>query len=161
MGFDSITGQPLQHDSNLKSASPFDDKVLKSILLLLLIDIAGFLFFLAAFYLKKTKWAKTGSSAPLSWMTKRPDGPVLTGSPTSPTELPLTNTSYCAVEKSDKEDVENSIRHRSSSYKQDAPVTEVDDGASISSQAYKNNKKSFGSVYDGWVSVDTKGQKAT
>jgi len=81
MGFDSITGNALKHDSNIKSNNLLDDKVLKSILLLLAIDIAGFLFFLLAFYLKKTKWVKkTSSSAPLSWMTKRLDTqPVLNG----------------------------------------------------------------------------------
>ena len=71
MGFD-ISGKTLKHDSSLEGDNLFDDNVLKSILLLLVIDITGFIFFLVAFYVKKTKWIKkSGHSAPLAWLNKQ------------------------------------------------------------------------------------------
>ena len=86
--------------------------MLKSIVLLLVIDIFGFMFFLVTFYLKKTKLAnKTDRTAPMAWMHRRSNSmPVLSG---EPNELPLTNTTYNPI----KEDMENTIRYRNSAYK--------------------------------------------
>ena len=43
-------------------------------------------------------------------MTKRLDSQTIITGNKSPSELPLTNTSYSSVEKVDKDDMENNLR---------------------------------------------------
>jgi len=58
-------------------------------------------------------------------MTKRLDSQTIITGNKSPSELPLTNTSYSSVEKVDKDDMENNLRQRNSTYATDATVASL------------------------------------